>query len=196
MELTRSLIETKAAEYRAQEPLYPVEREQIETLPTALERGAYGRRDCEWIVRWYYRRTLGAVPDDERRPAEERFERNAFETVRSAIDDVLERLDSERDDVATVVDRLTALEGVGVEVASAFCFFLDPDRYIVVGEREWRVLREAGELDAPYPDSEPSVDAYETYLERCRDVCDRFECDMWTLYRALWRCWKEQFEKA
>ncbi|AEH35473.1 hypothetical protein [Halopiger xanaduensis] len=196
MELTRSLIETKAAEYREQEPLYSVEQEQIETLPTALERGAYGRRDCAWIVRWYYRRTLGVAPDDERRTAEAHFERNEFETVRDVVDDVLEQLAEGSDDVAAAVGRLTALEGVGVEVASAFCFFLDPDRYVVVGEREWTVLREAGELDAPYPEPEPSIDAYETYLERCRDVCDRYECDIWTLYRALWRCWKEQFGEA
>lgn len=196
MPLTRSLIETKAAEYREREPLYPVEREQIETLPRALERGEYGRRDCEWVVRWYYRRTLGATPDDERRAVEKRFERNEFETVRDAVDDVLEQLAADPNAVAAAVDRFAALEGIDVEVASAFLFFLDPDRYVVIGEREWTVLREAGELDGPHPGPEPSIDAYETYLERCRDVCERCECDMWTLYRALWRRWKEQFGEA
>ncbi|GAB3674098.1 hypothetical protein [Halopiger thermotolerans] len=196
MDLTRSLIETKATEYREQEPLYPVERDQIETLSTALERGEYGRRDCEWVVRWYYRRTLGAAPDDERRAAEERFEQNSFEAVREAVDAVLERVADGPDDAAAAIDSLTVLEGLGVEIASAFLFFVDPDQYVVVGDREWAVLREAGELAAPYPEPEPSVDAYETYLERCRGVCERCDCDMWTLYRALWRLWKERFGSA
>lgn len=181
MELTRSIVERKAAEYREQEPLYPVEREQLESLPSAFETGEYGWRDAEWVVRWYYRRHLGAIPDAERRAAEDRFGRNDVETVRNVVADVLETPDA-----TTRVERLTALEGVDVGVASAFLFFLAPDRYVVVGEREWQVLRAVTDLSDPYPDP-PSIDAYETYLERCRSLAERLECDLWTLYRAIWR---------
>ena len=181
MELTRSLVERKAEEYRQREPLYAVEQEGIETLPDAFADGTFGWRDAEWVVQWYYRRFLGAYPDAERRRQEERFGENDFETVRSVLEDV-----ASMDGVASRVDRLTELAGVDVPVASAFLLYVDPASYIVVGEREWGVLREAGELADPYPDP-PSVAAYGAYLDRCRELGDRFDCDMWTLYRALWR---------
>lgn len=94
-------------------------------------------------------------------------------------------------DLETAVDHLRDLEGVDVSVASAFCFFLDPDRFLVMSEREWTALHEAGELEAPYPDS-PTVVDYQTYLETVRSVADRLECDLWTLYRALWRLGRQQ----
>ena len=186
MELTRSIVETTADEYREREPLYPVERESIETFPDAFAAGEFGRRDAEWVVQWYYRRFLGAIPDDRRRGREDRFRRNEFETVRDAITDV-----AAASDPVARIDRLTALEGVDVPVASAFLFFTDPERCIVVGEREWTVLADCGELSGPYPES-PSVAEYETYLETCRSLADRFDCDAWTLYRALWRLWTDR----
>lgn len=185
MELTRSTVERKAEEYRAEEPLYPVEQDGVETLPAALSSGEFGRRDAEWVVRWYYRRFLGAIPNAERRAGEERFRRTDFETVVETITAA-----GAETDAAEALERLTTLEGVDVAIGSAFLFYLDPERYVVVGEREWTVLEEYGELEGPYPDP-PSVEEYETYLESCRSVADRFECDLWTLYRALWRLWKE-----
>ncbi len=185
MELTHSVVQARAEEYQQEEPLYTVEQEQIDLLPKAFADGEFGWRDAEWVVRWYYRRFLGEFPNAERRELEEQFGRNDFETVRETIVTV-----ASTPDLAERVDRLTALEGVDVQVASAFLFFVDPDAYVVLGEREWTVLREAGELDEPYPDS-PSVADYERYLERCRSAADRLECDLWTLYRALWRLWKE-----
>ncbi|QLK25662.1 hypothetical protein HYG81_16495 [Natrinema zhouii] len=181
MELTRSLVESQAREYRNREPLYAVEEENLETLPAAFESGEYGRRDAAWVVRWYYRRFLGDYPDDERRDAEERFRTNDFEAVRVAIADAVDASDA-----TAGIDSLTALEAVDVPVASAFCMFIDPDEFVVVGPREWSTLRDADELPHPYPDP-PSVSQYETYLERCRSLADRFDCDLWTLYRALWR---------
>ena len=186
MELTRSVVLTEAEEYRAEEPLYTVENEQLETLPGAFENGTFGRRDAEWVVRWYYRRFLGAFPESERQAGEERFERNdtqrIVETVESA---------ATAPDAATGLDRLLGLEGVDVRVASAFLMFAAPEEYIVVGEREWTVLRDAGELRESYPDP-PSTEEYGSYLETCRSVADRLDCDLWTLYRALWRLWKER----
>lgn len=184
MELSASLIADRAAEYRAEEPLYAVEAEHLEILPKTFASGEYGRRDAEWPVRWYYRRHLGAFPDEERRAVESRFRQNDFEAV-------LARIEGARTagSVAEALDHLTALSGVDVGVASAVLFFLDPERYLPIGVREWDALREAGELgalEAAYPQP-PSVDDYERYLERCRRLAERFECDLWTLYRALWR---------
>jgi hypothetical protein len=181
MELTSSVVASKAREYREREPLYAVEAEQVETLPAAFAAGEYGRRDAAWVVRWYYRRFLGAYPDADRRAAEDRFGSNDFEAVRDAIADAVDATDA-----AAGIVSLADLEAVDVAVAAGFLMFLDPDEYVVVGPRVWATLREAGELDAAYPDP-PSVREYERYLERCRILADRFDCDLWTLYRALWR---------
>ena len=191
MTLTRSLVETEAEAYRREEPLYAVEQENVDLLGNAFARGEFGRRDAEWVVRWYYRRFLGAYPDAERRRVEEAFETNEFEDVRRAIAAAVEAVDGPdaadgEADVAAAMERLTALSGVDVPVASAFLLFVDPDRFVVVGEREWGVLHEHDELARPYPDP-PTVAEYGTYLDACRELADRFGCDLWTLYRALWR---------
>jgi hypothetical protein len=230
MDLTPSVVRSHAEAYRREEPLYTVEQEQIETLPGAFAAGAYGRRDAEWVVRWYYRRFLGAYPNADRRAIEERFADNDVEAVRRAIARAAERRDggpgdsptAEGDagtdageDVDADTDRststgteatprpvdaadlharlgaLTALDGVDVPVASGFLMFLDPSAFVVCGEREWSVLREAGELADPYPDA-PSPADYERYLRTCRGVAADCDCDMWTLYRALWRLWKDR----
>jgi len=181
MELTRSLVESTAEEYERQEPLYAVEQEHVEIVPETIRSGEYGWRDVEWVVQWYYRRYLGAYPGEKRRDGEAAFRDNSFE-------EVLDRLAAtvESDDTAEKLRHLTALDGVDVPVGSAFLLFLFPDRYVVVGEREWEVLREAGELDEPYPDP-PSIEEYLAYDGVCQDLIDRFDVDAWTLYRALWR---------
>lgn len=181
MEITRAVVEARAAEYADEEPLHAVEAEQVEGLPGAFASGSYGWRDAEWVVRWYYRRFLGGYPEERRRAAEAGFGENDYEAVRSAVTDALDASDD-----AGAVRRLTDLDGVDVPVASAFLMFADPGSYVVVGEREWAVLAAAGELAAPYPDP-PSVAEYVAYLDACRSVADRVDCDLWTLYRALWR---------
>lgn len=181
MEFTRSVVREKAEEYRKEEPLYAVEAEQVETLPGAFAAGEFGWRDAEWVVRWYYRRFLGAFPDEERRRVEERFEENDFDAVRRAIGSAVTA-----DGVDVKLASLTDLAGVDVPVGSAFLFFVDPGAFVVVGEREWGVLHDAGELADPYPGS-PSVTDYRAYLDTCRTLGETFDCDMWTLYRALWR---------
>lgn len=185
MELTRSLVEAKAGEYADEEPLYAVEQENVEMLPDALERGDYGWRDAEWVVQWYFRRHLGAYDDAERRDAEETYGNNDFGAVRDAISATFDA-----DDTEQRLDALTDLVGVDVPLASAFLQFMFPSRYVVVGEREWGVLRDAGELADPYPD-DPGVDAYLAYHGACQNLCDRLDVDAWTLYRALWRLAKE-----
>jgi hypothetical protein len=186
MELTRSLVERKADEYREREPLYAVEAEHVGRLHRTFASGDYGWRDVEWVVQWYFRRYLGAFPDQERRAVEEQFRDNDFDDVVTALTAVLED-----GDVTETVDRLTELDGIDVRVASAFLLFLYPEQYVVVGEREWAVLFEAGELDDPYP-GPPSPDEYLPYHETCRDLRERFDVDAWTLYRALWRLWQDE----
>lgn len=188
MELTRSVVMEKAEEYQKEEPLYAVEAEQIERLPKAFLTGEFGWRDVEWIVRWYYRRFLGQFPDNERREIEDRFAETDFETAEQAIKDAVVA-----DSVGTKLDPLTDLTAVSVPVGSAFLFFIDPEEYIVIGDREWGVLHDADEMGDSYPDP-PSVTDYETYLETCRTLGAEFNCDMWSLYRGLWRLAKQGSE--
>jgi len=184
--LTRSLVEAKAEEYAAVEGLHAVEDEQLETLPAALAAGDYGWRDVEWVVRWTYRRYLGAYPDDRRRAVESAFGENGFEAVRDAL-----AAAGAADTPAEALDALTDLAGVDVVVASALLMFLDPAAYLVGGDREWTVLHEAGELDGPFPEPVTAAD-YRRYLETARAVADRLDCPLWTLYRALWRLWVDR----
>jgi len=185
MELTPSLVAEKAREYRETEMLADTEQEHVEILPGMFSDGEYGWRDAEWVVQWYFRRYLGDYPNADRRAAEAAYGENDF-------DDVLDTLSAveEADDDAERVRLLTTLEGVDVRIASAFLQFVFPEEYIVVGDREWAVLHAADELDEPYPDP-PDVEAYLTYLEACREVAERCDCDLWTLYTALWRLWNE-----
>lgn len=185
MKLTASLVAEAAAAYADAEPLYPVEREQLDVFPRMVATGEFGWRDAEWVVRWYYRRYLGAYPHADRQAVEARFDENDFEAVRAALTDA-----SEATDATAAVERLTTLRGVDVRIASAFLMFIDPERYVVVGDREWAVLRRADVLSDPYPDP-PDVSAYRAYLDACRSLTDSFDCDHWTLYRALWRLWEE-----
>jgi hypothetical protein len=185
MELTRSVVEENASEYEAVQPLAAREQDHLETFPEAFESGDYGWKDAEWVVRWYFRRYLGAYPDDQRREIEDAFADNDFEDVRDAI-----AAARDADDVEAKVRRLTTLSGVDVAVASAFLLFLDPTAYVVVDDRAWDALRAAGELDEPYPES-LSPAAYRRYLSTCRSLADRFDCSLLELYRALWRLGSE-----
>ncbi len=180
MTLTAARLERAANRYRQEGPLYPVEAEAIETLPSALARGAVGWRDVEWIVQWYYRRSLGAMADSDRATREARFGENEFEAVLTAIESA-----SDAANAPDALEALTELEGVDVSVGSAFLMFIDPERYIVMSDHEWAALGEVGELEGPFPTA-PSSDKYERYLETCRSVADRLECELWTLYQALW----------
>jgi hypothetical protein len=180
MELTADRIAEKCGEYPTAQPLSTVEEEHLEMLPETFASGDYGWRDAEWVVQWYYRRFLGAYPDAERRRVEEAYGENSFEDVRAAIAGAVEA-----ETAAEKLDRLTALKGVDVPVGSAFLQFIAPDRYIVVGEREWRVLRQAGEIGDDYPDP-PTLPDYERYLETTRALARRCDCDLCDLYQALW----------
>jgi len=186
MDLTATTVAERVRAYPDVQPLSTVEEEHVEILPEMFERGEYGWRDPEWVVQWYGRRFLGAMPNAERRELEGAYDENDYEDVHAAVSAAVET-----DDAAAMLASLTDLAGVGVEVGSAFCQFVDPERYVVVDERQWSTLRNLGEfdgfddLDVPYPDP-PSVSEYERYLERYRAIADRCECDLWDLYRALW----------
>lgn len=191
MDLTESVIRDRAREYAELEPLYDVEQQHIDILPTTFTEDECGRRDVQWVVQWYFRRYLGSYPDQERREVEDAFRDNDFEVVL----DTLGAIAADVDETAEALTLLTDLEGVDTSIASAFLQFIDPERYVAVDERTWRVLRAAGELDEPYPDP-PRIEEYLTFDEACRRVMDRTGVDAWTLYRALWRLWTAEFENA
>jgi len=180
MDLTPDRVAAAVDQYPDVQPLATVEAEHLEILPETFERGDYGWRTAEWVVQWYYRRFLGAYPDEERRAVEAAYDENDYEAVHDAIASAVEA-----DATAEKLDHLTALEGVDVPVASAFLAFTHPDRYVAVGPREWTVVRDAGRLEESYPDPPPS-EAYERYLDACRAVAKRCDRGLWDVYRALW----------
>jgi len=186
MDLTPSLVRSKAEAYRESQPLAAVEQDHVEMLPKMLASGDFGWRDVEWVVQWYFRRDLGAYPDEARLAAEEAFEANTYEEVEETLGAV-----AAAEDLSMRLDRLTALAGVDARIASAFLLFMFPTRYVVVGENEWGVLQEAGDLADPYPDP-PMREDYLSYDEGCRDLAERCEVDAWTLYRALWLLGRER----
>ena len=193
MDLTESTIRDRARAYAAAEPLYDVERQHVETVPKTFAGEEYGRRDAQWIVRWYFRRYLGEYPDRERREREAAFRDNEFDDVIDALDAAVDAVDVSADespDRDAALDALTALDGVDVAVASGFCQFLAPSRFVAIDRRTWAVLAAAGELDGEYPDP-PSAADYRRFDEACRAVTDRTGVDAWTLYRALWRSFEE-----
>ncbi|MFA9517221.1 hypothetical protein ACERIT_08395 [Halopenitus sp. H-Gu1] len=184
MDLTAETIDALASTYRDREPFYPVEREQQETLPDVLRSGEFGRRDVEWVVRWYFRRHLGDQSHAERRAIEERFANNPFGDVLDAI--TAAAADAHDDDPETALRRLTSLDGVDVPIASAFLAFIDPDAYVVCGEREWEALHEIDRLERRYPDP-PTIDEYGDYLSACLSIVEETGHEPWTVHRALWR---------
>ncbi|EMA67931.1 hypothetical protein [Halorubrum distributum] len=193
MDLSESTVRDRARAYAAAEPLYDVERQHVETVAKTFAGDEYGRRDTQWIVRWYFRRYLGEYPDRERREREEAFRDNEFDDVIDAIDGAVDAVGVNSDDsanVADALDALTALDGVDVAVASGFLQFLAPSRFVAIDRRTWTVLAAAGELDDPYPDP-PSAADYRRFDDACRAVTDRTGVDAWTLYRALWRSFEE-----
>ncbi|MFB6185173.1 MAG: hypothetical protein ABEI96_11510 [Haloarculaceae archaeon] len=186
MDLDAETVRELAAEYERKEAFHNVEQQHLDILPGMYADGEFGWRDVEWVVRWYYRRFMGAVPNRERREIEDEFGRNDFETVRDVFADV-----AATDDLHERIDRLADLDAVDVPLASAFLTFFDPDSYLVLGEREWTVLTRASALDEPYPEA-PTASDYETYLETARTLAAEFDCDLWTLYQAVWRAWKDE----
>lgn len=181
MELTESLLVDRAGEYERTHPLFVREQDHLDTLPEAFASGEYGWKDVEWVVRWYFRRYLGAYPDGERRETENAFGKNEFDDVRDAIAAARDAADTE-----AKIRRLTTLSGVDVAVASALLQFTEPTSYVVVDDRAWETLFEADELDEPAPESLSPAD-YERYRSTCQRLADRFDCSLLTVYRALWQ---------
>ena len=185
MDLSPADVRDLVAEYEAEEPLAAVEADHVKILPRTFESGEYGWRDAKWVVRWYYRRFLGTVPNADRRAAEAAFDENTYEDVQRAVTGAAEARSLE-----PKLDLLTEMTGVDVPVASAFLQYLHPGEYVATSAREWAVLRQAGEVDGAYPE-EMSVGDYEAYLDACRAVAQRCDCDLWTVYRAVWMGWAE-----
>lgn len=183
MGFTPEIVTQRAEMYENRQPLATVEREHLDLLPSTFAGGDFGWREAEWVVQWYYRRFLGSYPDDERRAAEAEFGENSYEAVRDAIVGAVEA-----DDLVPKLDLLVNLTGVDRSIASGFLQFIEPSRYVVGGPMEWAVLIEADELDVEYPDPF-TTEAYSRYLEACEAIARRCDCDLWTVYRAIWTSW-------
>ena len=188
--------------YRESAPFYPVEAEAIESLSDAFRAGEYGKRDVEWVVRWYVRRAVTDIDHEERRAVEEAVSDVGPRELRGAMWDAIDALDDEIGDPPhhRALDALTGIPGVDIDVASALLWFLDPDAYFVVGEREWAVVAALTDdadigvaLDDGYP--EPmTVDAYDRYLDAVRGLADRLGVDGWHLYMVIRSVYAEAFE--
>ncbi|MDZ5810041.1 hypothetical protein U4E84_01555 [Halorubrum sp. AD140] len=201
VEGVRARVDEHVETYRETAPFYPVEAEAIGSLGDAFRAGDYGRRDVEWVVRWYLRRRVGATDHEERRAIEEAVEDAAPRELREALWNAIDALDGVKspddDDPPTpahhrALDALTDLPGVDVAVGSALLWFLDPDEYLVVGDREWRVVAALTDLDESYP--EPvTVEAYDCYLDAVRSLAERLDVDGWRLYMVIQRVHAEAF---
>jgi len=208
MDATLADVEARADEhvetYRETAPFYPVEAESVETLPDAFRAGDYGRRDVEWVVRWYFRRRVDAIDHEERRAVEEAVEDADPSELRGAMWDAIDALDEASPEEGgdgdprapahhRALDALADLPGVDLAVASALLWFLDPDRFLVVGDREWRVVAALTDLDPAYP--EPMTPAaYDRYLDAVRTLADRLDVDHWRLYMVIQRVYAEEFD--
>lgn len=180
-DLTPDRVAALADRYGRESAFYLVERDRLDTLPGAVRDDALVWKDAEWIVRWYFRRHLDEPRAGDRAEVETAFRENPWGEVRASMLAAVEA-----DDLDARVGHLTDLEGVTVPVATAFLFFMAPDRDIVLGPREWDGLRRAHEVDRPYP-SRPDVGTYATYRRRCTDIAERTDVDLVTLQRALWQ---------
>ena len=79
--------------YRDSAPFYPVEAEAIESLSEAFRAGEYGKRDVEWVVRWYFRRAVTDIDHEERRAVEEAVSDVEPRELRGAMWDAIDALD-------------------------------------------------------------------------------------------------------
>ncbi|WP_050032240.1 hypothetical protein [Halorubrum halophilum] len=201
MDLSLADVEDRVADhveaYRESAPFHPVEAEAIGSLSDAFRAGEYGKRDVDWVVRWYFRRAVTDIDHEERRAVEAAVADTEPRELRGAMWDAIDALDEEAADGARdpphrrALDALTQIPGVDTEVGSALLWFLEPDEYFVVGEREWAVVaaltgdaRSGADLDGPYP--EPmTVDAYDRFLDGVRDLADRLGVDHWHLYMVI-----------
>ncbi|WP_128905055.1 hypothetical protein [Halorubrum amylolyticum] len=203
-------IEDRAADlveaYRESAPFYPVEAEAIESLSDAFRAGEYGKRDVEWVVRWYFRRAVADIDHEERRAVEAAVSDAEPRELRAALWDAIDALDGADAAAAgedpdpshhRALDALTEIPGVDVAVASALLWFLAPDEYLVGGEREWAVVAaltdegdagDAGDAGAPLHDAYPepmTVEAYDRFLDAVRGLAERLGVDHWHLYMVI-----------
>ncbi|EMA43109.1 hypothetical protein [Halococcus saccharolyticus] len=168
MQLTNSLIEQKARQYRESVPEYEEEARKIETLPSDFEAGTWSWDDLEWIVKWKSNRSIGY------------FRQNDPDNTAEVITQVYRE-----DSVTKKLDLLTDLSGVAVRVASAFLVYMAPENHTVLDWRAWALLHETGHLFSEFPDP-PSTEDYLIYLGTCRALSREFDTSLRELDRALW----------
>ena len=197
-------VDALAEAYRDSAPFYPVEEEAIGSLSKAFREGEYGKRDVEWVVRWYFRRRVEAIDQAERRAVESAVANADRTETRGRLWDAIDALDGvdETGSPAAAgspphhraLDALTRIPGVDVAVGSAFLWFLEPDRHFVLGDREWEVVAALGYVKNPYPDA-PTVDDYDRYLDAVRAVASDLDVDHWRLYQTIQQVYVEEFDE-
>ena len=180
MELSPDVVRDEAEKYPNRQPMFSVEKEHRSMLPNLLGDDDFGWRDAEWVVQWYFRRHLGAYPEKSRRDAESAYGDNDYEAVADALAAALNT-----ENLEEKLPALTRLRGVGIELGSAFLHYLHPQEFLVVSGREWSVLKAADRLEQSYPDS-LTIDEYSQYLEACRTVATTADCELRTVYQAVW----------
>ncbi|MCU4753065.1 hypothetical protein OB919_13955 [Halobacteria archaeon AArc-curdl1] len=191
--LTTAELEDAVIEYERQEPFATVEAERLESMPEAFADGSYNWKDVEWVVRWFGRRRRTSAVH----PAEEAFRTNDWGDVQDAIGTALEAIDHTDDaerspppqtEIEQLLEALTDLEGFDVPVTSALLFYADPGRYLVIDDRLWKAVVNAGALEegSSTPDPFDAV-SYHQYLEACHELRTEHDITMVGLYRALWR---------
>lgn len=169
-------IRRAAGAYAKEHPLARVEDDRLETLPDAFYEGTFHWKDAEWVVRWWSRRELDGGSRDRERP----FRRNEMAALETAIESVVGT-----DALQARLEYLTSLEGVDVELASAFLQFIDPADYAVIDRRSWTVLANANRVTGEFPTPVDEA-TYERFLTSCRDLSRNTLCPVIDIGRALW----------
>lgn len=127
----------------------------------ALRNGSRSLDHLTSIVRWKSKRRAALL------------EKNTAALVAEVLDIALS---AKSDRVAIVA--LTALDGVGIPMASAIMTCVDPDRFTIIDVRALGTLGEANRSVTPA--------VYEQYLVYCRKEAKRLRVPLRAFDRAIW----------
>lgn len=88
------------------------------------------------------------------------------------------------------VEGLTIMKGVEYRVATAILYFCYPSKYTIMDYRAWWTLQDRNEMPQNYGIKD-DFEHWEKYLNICREVSKRCNCDLRKLDKALWQYSKE-----
>jgi hypothetical protein len=152
------------------------ERSALDELPEKFVEGTVDVTDVLQVYLWKnYGLNLGAY--------------NAFKLLDADLDTLQQTVDEalSASTVTERIDRLTDLEFVAVPAASAILTFSAPETYAVYDANVVTALGDRWpELEGEFPESGPTPEGYERFLEVCRGLRDELDVSLRTLDRALW----------